>query len=51
MKLIDTHVHFWKLSNNINSWVISSEEVRLKKDYFFNSYFNELFHPDGIITI
>lgn len=33
MQFIDSHIHFWDLSNNINSWVLRSNEPQLQKNY------------------
>lgn len=32
MKIIDTHVHFWELSNNINTWVLLADK-KLQKNF------------------
>ena len=39
MKIIDTHIHFWELENNINSWVMKQSNKELQKNYL----------PDNII--
>ncbi len=33
MKIIDSHVHFWDLSQNMNSWVLKENNPALTKNY------------------
>ena len=33
MKIIDTHLHFWELENNFNSWVMRQSSKNLQKNY------------------
>lgn len=33
MQIIDTHVHFWDLNQNINSWVLNQSNEALKQDF------------------
>lgn len=53
MQFIDTHLHLWDLDQQINSWVINSNDSRLGQNYLPCDYFkwvgNSL--PDGFITI
>ena len=33
LQVIDTHVHFWDLQQNINTWVVKQPNVQLKRDF------------------
>lgn len=39
MKIIDSHVHFWNLSNRINSWLHKpTTPDYLRENYSLDSY-------------
>ena len=41
MQIIDTHIHFWDLANNINTWVSRVNEPSLVKNYLPNQILNQ----------
>ena len=53
MKLIDTHVHFWDLSNNINSWLYNPTIPNyLCENYSIDSYIkHNMCVPSGVVTV
>ena len=52
MKVIDSHIHFWDLANNINSWVYKVNNPSLEKNYMPDTVVNK-FNGDlyGVVHI
>lgn len=51
MRYIDTHLHFWNLENEINSWVLQSKNNPLIRNFELTDYLQEYPLPYGLITI
>lgn len=47
----DAHVHLWDLKNNLNQWVINSNQPRLKQNYLLQDYLNKFPKSQSILTI
>lgn len=52
MKIIDSHIHFWDLTNNINNWVYEANNPSLEKNYMPDTIINK-FNGDlyGVVHI
>lgn len=53
MSIIDAHIHLWDLSQQINSWVIKSQNPNWLKDIGLNDYLtvSQLPAITGVVTI
>ncbi|WP_440615468.1 amidohydrolase family protein [Cysteiniphilum sp. 6C5] len=49
MQIIDTHVHFWDLNQNINSWVLNQPNKALKQDFLPQSLQQKM--QDGLYGV
>ena len=51
MQFIDTHIHLWNLDNNINKWVVNSNNSRLIHNYTLDDYTSTYPSATEIITV